>query len=106
MIFKILLAYLVGILVSMPVYVWALRTLCKMEDEEEELYCRDNGLYMDPGKPNYPLAAVVLLMAGLLWPVVILFAVFVPLTFIMMDKMGQLHPKEDEEADPGEDVYL
>ena len=81
-------------------------TIIRRVTEEEELYCRDNGLYMDPGKPNYPLAAVVLLMAGLLWPVVILFAVFVPLTFIMMDKMGQLHPKEDEEADPGEDVYL
>ena len=81
-------------------------TIIRRVTEEEELYCRDNGLYMDPGKPNYPLAAVVLLIAGLLWPVVILFAVFVPLTFILVDKMGQLHPKEDEEADPGEDVYL
>lgn len=100
MMMKVILVYLVGILASIPVYVWAVRMLCKMEDEEEELYCQDNGLYLDPRKPNYPLAAVVMLMGGLLWPVVILFAVFVPTTFILMDKIGQLHPKEDEETDP------
>lgn len=102
MILKVALVYLAGVLASIPVYVWVLRTLCKMEDEEEELYCKDNGLYLDPRKPNYPLAAVVLLMGGLLWPVVIFFAVFVPLTFILMDKVGQLHPTDDEEADPEE----
>ncbi len=36
----------------------------------------------------------------------ILFAVFVPLTFVLMDKMGQLHPNDDEEIDPEEDTYL
>ena len=36
----------------------------------------------------------------------VLFAVFVPLTFLLMDKMGQLHPKEDDEMDPEEDTYL
>lgn len=57
-------------------------------------------------KPNYPLLLVVLLMAGIFWPLVILFAVFVPLTFLLMDKMGQLHPKDDDEMDPEEDTYL
>lgn len=33
-------------------------------------------------------------------------AVFVPLTFVLMDKMGQLHPNDDEEIDPEEDTYL
>ena len=56
-------------------------------------------------KPNYPLVIVLLLMAGIFWPLVILFAVFVPLTFLLMDKMGQLHPKDDE-MDPEEDTYL
>ena len=37
---------------------------------------------------------------------VILFAIFLPLTFILMDKMGQLHPEEDEKLDPEEDTYL
>lgn len=106
MVWKILIAYLVGILLSQPVYIWAVRTLCKMEDEEEELYCQDNGLYYEPVKPNYPVAIVLLMMAGIFWPVVILFAVFLPLTFILMDKMGQLHPKDDEEMNPEEDTYL
>lgn len=57
-------------------------------------------------KPNYPLVIVLLLMAGIFWPLVILFAVFVPLTFLLMDKMGQLHPKDDDEMDPEEDTYL
>jgi hypothetical protein len=106
MVWKILIAYLVGILLSQPVYIWAVRTLCKMEDEEEELYCQDNGLYYEPVKPNYPVAIVLLMLAGIFWPVVILFAVFLPLTFILMDKMGQLHPKDDEEMNPEEDTYL
>lgn len=70
-----------------------------MEDEDEELYCQDNGMYYEPSKPNYPLVIVLLLMAGIFWPLVILFAVFVPLTFLLMDKMGQLHPKDDDEMD-------
>lgn len=106
MVWKILIAYLVGILLSQPVYIWAVRTLCKMEDEEEELYCQDNGLYYEPVKPNYPVAIVLLMLAGIFWPVVILFAVFLPLTYILMDKMGQLHPKDDEEMNPEEDTYL
>lgn len=87
---KILLVYLLGILLCQPVYIWGIRTLCRMEDEDEELYCQDNGMYYEPNKPNYPLAIVLLLIAGIFWPLVILFAVFVPLTFLLMDKMGQL----------------
>lgn len=103
----ILLVYLLGILLCQPVYIWAIRTLCKMEDEDEALYCQDNGVYYEPRKPNYPLVLVFLILAGIFWPLVILFAVFLPLTFILMDKMGQLHPKEDsEEMDPEEDTYL
>ena len=44
----ILFVYLLGILLSQPVYVWAIGTLCRMEDEDEELYCQDNGLYYEP----------------------------------------------------------
>ena len=39
MVYKILIVYLVGILLCQPVYIWAIRTLCRMEDEDEELYC-------------------------------------------------------------------
>lgn len=102
----ILFVYLLGILLSQPVYIWAIRTLCKMEDEDEELYCQDNGLYYEPRKPNYPLVMVLMVLSGIFWPLVILFAIFLPLTFILMDKMGQLHPEEDEELDPEEDTYL
>lgn len=102
----ILFVYLLGILLSQPVYIWAIRTLRKMEDEDEELYCQDNGLYYEPRKPNYPLVMVLMVLAGIFWPLVILFAIFLPLTFILMDKMGQLHPEEDEELDPKEDTYL
>ena len=102
----ILFVYLLGILLSQPVYIWAIGTLCKMEDEDEELYCQDNGLYYEPRKPNYPLVMVLMILAGIFWPLVILFAIFLPLTFILMDKMGQLHPEEDEKLDPEEDTYL
>lgn len=102
----ILFAYLLGILLSQPVYIWAIGTLCRMEDEDEELYCQDNGLYYEPRKPNYPLVMVLMILAGIFWPLVILFAIFLPLTFILMDKMGQLHPEEDEKLDPEEDTYL
>lgn len=102
----ILFVYLLGILLSQPVYIWAIGTLCRMEDEEEELYCQDNGLYYEPRKPNYPLVMVLMVLAGIFWPLVILFAIFLPLTFILMDKMGQLHPEEDEKLDPEEDTYL
>lgn len=102
----ILFVYLLGILLSQPVYIWAIGTLCRMEDEDEELYCQDNGLYYEPRKPNYPLAMVLMVLAGIFWPLVILFAIFLPLTFILMDKMGQLHPEEDEKLDPEEDTYL
>ena len=102
----ILFAYLLGILLSQPVYIWAIGTLCRMEDEDEELYCQDYGLYYDPRKPNYPLVMVLMVLAGIFWPHVILFAIFLPLTFILMDKMGQLHPEEDEKLDPEEDTYL
>lgn len=102
----ILFVYLLGILLSQPVYIWAIGTLCKMEDEDEELYCQDNGLYYEPRKPNYPLVMVLMVLAGIFWPLVILFAIFLPLTFILMDKMGQLHPEEDEKLDPEEDTYL
>lgn len=102
----ILFVYLLGILLSQPVYIWAIGTLCRMEDEDEELYCQDNGLYYEPRKPNYPLVMVLMILAGIFWPLVILFAIFLPLTFILMDKMGQLHPGEDEELDPEEDTYL
>ena len=77
-----------------------------MEDEDEELYCQDNGLYYEPRKPNYPLVMVLMVLAGIFWPLVILFAIFLPLTFILMDKMGQLDPEEDEKLDPEEDTYL
>lgn len=103
---KILFVYLLGILLCQPVYIWGIRTMCRMEDEEEALYWQDNGTDYEPGKPNYPLVIVMLLLAGIFWPLVILFAVFVPLTFLLMDKMGQLHPKDDEEMDPDEDTYL
>lgn len=102
----ILFVYLLGILLSQPVYIWAIGMLCRMEDEDEELYCQDNGLYYEPRKPNYPLVMVLMILAGIFWPLVILFAIFLPLTFILMDKMGQLHPEEDEELDPEEDTYL
>ena len=102
----ILFVYLLGILLSQPVYIWAIGTLCRMEDEDEELYCQDNGLYYEPRKPNYPLVMVLMVLAGIFWPLVILFAIFLPLTFILMDKMGQLHPEEDEMLDPEEDTYL
>lgn len=102
----ILSVYLLGILLSQPVYIWAIGTLCRMEDEDEELYCQDNGLYYEPRKPNYPLVIVLMVLAGIFWPLVILFAIFLPLTFILMDKMGQLHPEEDEKLDPEEDTYL
>lgn len=102
----ILFVYVLGILLSQPVYIWAIGTLCRMEDEDEELYCQDNGLYYEPRKPNYPLVMVLMVLAGIFWPLVILFAIFLPLTFILMDKMGQLHPEEDEKLDPEEDTYL
>lgn len=102
----ILFVYLLGILLSQPVYIWAIGTLCRMEDEDEELYCQDNGLYYEPRKPNYPLVMVLMVLAGIFWPLVILFAIFLPLAFILMDKMGQLHPEEDEKLDPEEDTYL
>ena len=102
----ILFVYLLGILLSQPVYIWAIGTLCRMEDEDEELYCQDNGLYYEPRKPNYPLVMVLMVLAGIFWPLVILFAIFLPLTSILMDKMGQLHPEEDEKLDPEEDTYL
>ena len=102
----ILFVYLLGILLSQPIYIWAIGTLCKMEDEDEGLYCQDNGLYYEPRKPNYPLVMVLLVLAGIFWPLVILFAIFLPLTFILMDKMRQLHPEEDEKLDPEEDTYL
>lgn len=102
----ILFVYLLGILLSQPVYIWAIGTLCRMEDEDEELYYQDNGLYYEPRKPNYPLVMVLMVLAGIFWPLVILFAIFLPLTFILMDKMGQLHPEEDEKLDPEEDTYL
>ena len=102
----ILFVYLLGILLSQPVYIWAIGTLCRMEDEDEELYCQDNGLYYEPRKPNYPLVMVLMVLAGIFWPLIILFAIFLPLTFILMDKMGQLHPEEDEKFDPEEDTYL
>ena len=102
----ILFVYLLGILLSQPVYIWAIGTLCRMEDEDEELYCQDNGLYYEPRKPNYPLVMVLMVLAGIFWPLVILFAIFLPLTFILMDKMGQLHPEEDEKLDLEEDTYL
>ena len=102
----ILFVYLLGILLSQPVYIWAIGTLCRMEDEDEELYCQDNGSYYEPRKPNYPLVMVLMVLAGIFWPLVILFAIFLPLTFILMDKMGQLHPEEDEKLDPEEDTYL
>lgn len=102
----ILFVYLLGILLSQPVYIWAIGTLCRMEDEDEELYCQDNGLYYEPRKPNYPLVMVLMVLAGIFWPLIILFAIFLPLTFILMDKMGQLHPEEDEKLDPEEDTYL
>lgn len=102
----ILFVYLLGILLSQPVYIWAIGALCRMEDEDEELYCQDNGLYYEPRKPNYPLVMVLMVLAGIFWPLVILFAIFLPLTFILMDKMGQLHPEEDEKLDPEEDTYL
>lgn len=102
----ILFVYLLGILLSQPVYIWAIGTLCRMEDEDEELYCQDNGLYYEPRKPNYPLVMVLMVLAGIFWPLVILFAIFLPLTFILMDKMGQLHPEEDEKLDPEEDTNL
>lgn len=102
----ILFVYLLGILLSQPVYIWAIGTLCRMEDEDEELYCQDNGLYYEPRKPNYPLVMVLMVLAGIFWPLVILFAIFLPLTFILMDKMGQLHPEEDEKLNPEEDTYL
>ena len=106
MVYKILIVYLVGILLCQPVYIWAIRTLCRMEDEDEELYCQDNGMYYEPRKPNYPLLIVFLFLVGIFWPLVILFAVFVPLTFVVMDKKGRLHPNDDEEIDPEEDTYL
>ena len=106
MFYKLLIVYLVGILLCQPIYIWAVRTLCRMEDEDEELYCQDNGLYYEPREPNYPLVMVLMVLAGIFWPLVILFAIFLPLTFILMNKMGQLHPEEDEELDPEEDTYL
>ena len=64
MVYKILIVYLVGILLCQPVYIWAIRTLCRMEDEDEELYCQDNGMYYEPRKPNYPLLIVFLFLVA------------------------------------------
>ena len=47
---KILFVYLLGIVLSQPVYIWVGRTLCKIEDVDEELYCQDNGVYYEPKK--------------------------------------------------------
>ena len=75
---KILLVYLLGILLCQPVYIWCIRTLCRMEDEDEELYCQDNGMYYEPNKPNYSLVIVLLRLAGIFCPGVSICAVFVP----------------------------
>lgn len=105
---KILFVYLLGIVLSQPVYIWVGRTLCKIEDADGELYCQDDGMYYDyePRKPNYPLVMVLMTLGGIFWPLIIPFAVFVPLKFILMDKMGQLHPGDGETPDPDEDTYL
>lgn len=94
---KILLVYLLGILLCQPVYIWCIRTLCRMEDEDEELYCQDNGMYYEPNKPNYSLVIVLLLMAGIFWPLVILFAVFVPLTFLLICEYADIDYEDYEE---------
>lgn len=73
---KILFVYLLGIVLSQPVYIWVGRTLCKIEDVDEELYCQDNGVYYEPRKPNYPLVMVLMTLGGIFWPLVILFAIF------------------------------
>lgn len=77
----------------------------KMEDEDERLYCSDNGEYYEPGKPNYPALVLMVIIGGLIWPLALLFGIFIPITFILMDKMGQLHP-DDEDFDQDEDNYL
>lgn len=105
MLWKIALVYTIGILISEPVYIWAIRTLTKMEDEDERLYCSDNGEYYEPGKPNYPALVLMVIIGGLIWPLALLFGIFIPITFILMDKMGQLHP-DDEDFDQDEDNYL
>lgn len=86
MISNLLIVYAVGILLSIPVYIWGIRILSKLDDEDERLYCQENGTYYDPRKPNYPLVIVLLILAGIFWPLVILFAIGVPLTFVLMDK--------------------
>lgn len=103
---KIALVYAIGALISEPIYIWAINTLMKMEDEDEQLYCSDNGEYYEPGKPNYPALVLMLLIGGLIWPLALLFAVFIPITFILMDHMGQLHPDDDQDVDMDEDNYL
>ena len=77
-----------------------------MEDEDERLYCSDNGEYYEPGEPNYPALVLMLIIGGLIWPLALLFGIFIPITFILMDKMGQLHPDDDQDFDPDEDNYL
>ena len=61
---KILLVYLLGILLCQPAYIWGIRILCRMEDEDEELYCQDNGM-VKKGKyvtlPRYHAGASFLL---------------------------------------------
>ena len=84
----ILFVYLLGILLSQPIYIWAIGTLCKMEDEDEELYCQDNGLYYEPRKPNYPLVMVLLVLAGIFWPLVILFAIFPTHTLVTPSRIA------------------
>lgn len=105
MLWKIALVYTIGILISEPVYIWAIRTLTKMEDEDERLYCSDNGEYYEPGKPNYPALVLMVIIGGLIWPLALLFGIFIPITFILMDKMGQLHP-DDEDFDQDEDNFI
>lgn len=103
---KILFVYLLGIVLSQPVYIWVGRTLCKIEDVDEEFYCQDNDVYYEPRKPNYPLVMVLMTLGGIFWPLIILFALFAPLTFILMDKMGRLHPENGKAPDPDEGTYL
>lgn len=72
----ILLTYLLGIVLSQPVYIWAARRLCKMENEGDEPDCQDCGTCYEPREPHYPLVIVLMALAGIFWPLVILFAIF------------------------------
>jgi hypothetical protein len=105
MLFKILAIYLIGILISQPVYIGVLYWLWKKDDEEEERYAMDYGdVDYESGKPNIIGVLFLLVIGGILWPIGVLLAIFLFLTFWVWDKVPILGPQLDG-WDKDEDEY-